>query len=81
MLGQKVTLDDFFEIESKMTRNLKELLRMSELEFYENQRYWTTTLSDGTSFELRPDGAQLRLEYGDVAEYVAQTLETRLKEA
>ena len=47
LVGQKVTLDDLYEIEIKLVNHLKQMLLQTEEDFNTNEVFWTTNLSEG----------------------------------
>lgn len=81
LVGQKFTLDDFYEIEIKLVNNLKQMLQQTESEFEQNEHFWTTILSDGVQVDLRPDGSTKRVQYNEVTKFVSETILARLRES
>lgn len=70
LVGQKITLEDLYEIEVRLTENLKHLLQMKEEEFNLDERYWTVTLADGIQQDLKPDGSKKIVKFTEIEEYV-----------
>ena len=81
LVGQKITLDDLYEIEIKLVNNLKQLIAQTKEEFECDEHFWTTTLSDGTQIDLKPKGSTTKVDFSEVKDYVSETIVSRLRES
>jgi len=82
LVGQKVNLDDFYEIDVRQVNKWRDLLKMDKQTFEMlDCLQWTATNADGTEVNLKPNGNELSVKHEEIEEYILRSLEARLSES
>ena len=83
LAGQRLTIDDVEEFDDGIVAELHEILQAASEEDFESRfadRYYTTTLSDGSTVELVESGSSMVLTFPAREDYVRRALRARMRE-
>lgn len=86
LVGQKIDLNDFEEVDKQFVKRMKEILALEEKDFNVMPRFWQTTYScaDGSNDQVdlteNGTGDSRLVTYDERIEYVCKCLEVRLHE-
>ena len=76
--------NDFGTVDAAEVRVLDSIERMDKNEYenkFANEKTWSCTLSDGTNYDLKPNGSQLPVLYEERVEYCEAVKKARLSES
>jgi hypothetical protein len=84
LVGEKVGIEDLDEIDKRATDLLRIIEGCPSKEVFDQEigrsLYFVTTLSDGSTVELKKNGSRLKVSYADRLEFIRRSIDARLQE-